>query len=160
MKKIKLNNWFLEFDYEKTKEFYGSYHLITDGCDCLNCKNFVQAINYLPTDVLSFITSFGIDPRKEGEISEYCENGDGTHLYGGFFHIVGRLISGPDVWVKTDEESTHSSLDSNLYELSDFSFGFTYGLSLVPEGFPEPVLQIEFQGNIPWVISEKPGNII
>lgn len=118
----------------------------------------------MPKDVLSFIASFGIDLRKEGEVSEYCENGDGTHLYGGFFHIVGRLISGPDVWVKTDEEGTqegtHSYLDSNLYELSGFSFGFTYGISLVPEGFPEPVLQIEFQGNIPWVISEKPGNII
>jgi hypothetical protein len=36
----------------------------------------------------------GIDPRKEGEVYEYLENEDGTHLYGGFYHIVGRIIDG------------------------------------------------------------------
>jgi hypothetical protein len=68
MKQIKLNNWHLEFDCDKTKEFYASYHLITDDCECMNCKNFVEAINYLPKDVLTFIASFGIDLRKEGEV--------------------------------------------------------------------------------------------
>lgn len=158
MKQIRLKNWIIEIDFEKTKTFYDSYHLITDGCDCIYCMNYVQAISHLPFEVLAFFKSFEIDPRKEGEISHYCENDDGTHLYGGFYHIVGTLSSGPDVWVKTDKEGSHAYLDTNLYELDGFSFGFTYRLSLVPDGFPEPTLQIEFQGNIPWVISEKPGN--
>ncbi|MNF10012.1 hypothetical protein D3C80_2108270 [compost metagenome] len=64
------------------------------------------------------------------------------------------LISGPDCWVKTSEEISHLEAN-NLIEISGFTFGFTNGISLLPDGFPEPSLQLEFQGNIPWAVDEK-----
>ncbi len=43
--------------------------------------------------------------------------------------------------------------EGNLFKLNNtFSYGFTSNLSLVPEGFPEPILQFEFEAIIPWVI--------
>lgn len=128
MKQIKIKEWVLEIDVERTRKFYQDYHQITDDCECLYCKNFVAAVEKLPVEVIEFFDRLGIDPSKEGEVSEYCENADGTHLYGCFYHIVGRLISGPDCWRKSDEEIGH--LTDNLMEISGFTFGFTYGISL------------------------------
>lgn len=78
-----------------------------------------------------------------------------VRIYGGFFHIVGQLISGPDCWVKASEEVSHLATN-NLIEISGFRFGFTYGVSILPDGFPEPTLQLEFEGNIPWMLEERP----
>jgi hypothetical protein len=139
----------------KEQRIFKAYHQITRGCDCLYCKNFVVAVERLPQPVLDFFYGLGIDPTKEGEVSQYCENDDGTHLYGGVYHVVGQLISGTECWIKTDEETSQLDMN-NLIEISGFTFGFTYGLSLLPDGFPEPAIQLEFQGNIPWVIDEKP----
>lgn len=154
MRQIKIMNWILEVDVERTREFYQGYHQITHGCDCLFCKNFVAAVEQLPHEVLEFFHSLGIDPTKEGEVSEFCENADGTHLYSCFYHIVGQLISGPDCWTKTDEEISH--LTGNFLEISGFTFGFTYCISLLPDDFPRPAVQLEVQGNVPWVLEMNP----
>lgn len=154
MKQMKIGNWIVEIDVEGTKAFYHAYHQITKGCDCIYCKNYVIATELLPKTVIDFFRSLGIDPTKEGEVSEYCENEDGSHLYGGFYHVMGQIISGPDCWIKTGEEISHLETN-NLVEISGFKFGFTYGLSLLPDRFPKPALQLEFEGNIPWVLEEK-----
>lgn len=153
MERKRIGDWIVEIDVERTRRFYEGYHRITEGCDCLYCKNYAEAAVRFPRPVLEFFQSLGIDPAKEGEISEYCENEDGTHLYGGFYHIVGRLVSGPDCWVKASEDLRH--LDGNMVEICGFTFGFTYGLSLLPDEFPEPAVQLEFQGNVPWVLHER-----
>lgn len=154
MEQRRIGDWIVEIDVERTRRFYQEYHRITGGCDCLYCRNYVEAADKLPRPVLEFFQSLGIDPIKEGEVSEFCKNEDGTHLYGGFYHIVGRLISGPDCWAKAGEDLSH--LGGNLLEVGGFTFGFTYAISLLPEHFPEPAVQLEFQGAIPWVLNEKP----
>ena len=155
MKQMKIGDWILEVDVERTKDFYQAYHQITEGCDCLSCKNFVTAIKLIPKPVLDFFRSLGIDPTKEGEVSEYYEKKDSMHLYGGFFHIVGELISGPDCWVETSVEVSHLATN-NMIEINDFKFGFTYGVSSLPDEFPKPTVQLEFEGTIPWMLKEEP----
>ncbi|WP_422659958.1 hypothetical protein ACK8P5_05410 [Paenibacillus sp. EC2-1] len=143
-----------KIDVEGTKAFYHAYHQITQGCDCIYCKNYVIATELLPNAVKVFYQSLGIDPTKEGEVSEYCKNEDGSHLYGGFYHVKGRIISGPDCWIKTSEKVSHLETN-NLVEISGIKFGFTHGVSLLLDGFPNPAVQLEFEGNIPWVLEEK-----
>ncbi|GIO91007.1 hypothetical protein [Paenibacillus sp. FSL K6-1566] len=153
---IKLKSWTVEYDPETTRNYYKSYRFITDGCSCLFCRNYVEAIRTLPQGILDFFDRFGIDPRKEGEVSEYYEDEDGTHLYGGFYHIVGRILDGPDCWITSgDDTISNAYLSDDLIEIDGFTFGFTYGLSLVPDTFPSPALQVEFQGKLPWVLPEK-----
>ncbi|MNO09005.1 hypothetical protein D3C81_2319480 [compost metagenome] len=68
---------------------------------------------------------------------------------------MGELISGPDCWVETSEEISH--LDTNnMIEINGFKFGFTHGVISLPDGFPKPTLQLEFEGAIPWVLKEMP----
>lgn len=100
---------------------------------------------------MSIFNLLGIDPRKEGEVYECFENEDGTHLYGGFYHIVGRVIDGPDLWKPTEKDSDVSS--PNFEKYNSIKIGFNKDLALVPDDFPKPVIQFEFQMNVPWLLN-------
>lgn len=53
--------------------------------------------------------------------------------------------------------STMSSWnDTNTVRIKNFTIGFSYDLEFVPEGFPNPVVQLEFRADISWVLDEKP----
>src|SRR4051812_711144 len=109
MDQIKVGSWVIEIDVSRTKKIYDRYHLITEGCDCGFCANYVLACDKFPLEIKNLFNLLGIDPRKEGEVSEYMENKDGSHLYGAFYHIVGRIIDGPKLWVPTKKGSEVSS---------------------------------------------------
>lgn len=152
MKRITLGAWTVEVDIERTKEFYDKYHFITEDCECVYCANYVKACDKFPQDIKDLFSSLGIDPRKEGEISHYIENTDGTHLYGAFYHVVGRVIEGPELWMPTQEDSEVSS--PNFVEVNKIVLGFTEDLVMVPEGFPLPSIQFEIEVNIPWFLNK------
>ncbi|MFJ7826640.1 hypothetical protein [Psychrobacillus sp. NPDC096623] len=151
MDQIKVGSWDIEIDVNRTKEFYKNYHLITEGCSCDFCANYVLACDIFSQDIMNIFNLLGIDPRKEGEVSEYMENEDGTHLYGGFYHVVGRIIKGPNLWVPTKKGSEVSS--PTFINYKGIEIGFSNDLVLVPEDFPTPVIQFEFQMNVPWLLN-------
>ncbi|MCD5324464.1 MULTISPECIES: hypothetical protein [Pontibacillus] len=151
MKQTRIGSWTIEVDVNKTKEFYDNYHLITEDCDCDYCANYVLVCEKLPPEIKDLFNLLGIDPLKEGEVSEYMENKNGTHLYGAFYHIVGRIIEGPKLWVPTKEGSEVSSPDFVKY--NGVEIDFSDDLALVPEGFPMPTIQFEIQLNIPWLLN-------
>lgn len=144
MKRMKVGSWTIEVDVEQTKRFYDGFHLITDDCICDYCANYILACNQFPLEIKDFFVCLGIDPCKEGEVSEYMKNQDGTHFYRAFYHVVGRIIKGPKLWNE----------DTSVHNLAGFEIGFTEVLDLVPEGFPMPTVQVEFQMNIPWLLNE------
>ncbi|MDR7239148.1 hypothetical protein [Neobacillus drentensis] len=148
MEQIKVGSRVIEIDVKRTKEFYKNYQLITEDCGCDYCSNYLLACDTFPKDIMNIFNLLGIDPRKEGEVYECLENEDGTHLYGGFYHIVGRIIDGPDLWIPTEEGEEFSSLGHNEIETE-----FNKDLALVPDDFPRPVIQFEFQMNVPWLLS-------
>jgi hypothetical protein len=154
IEQVKVLDWVLEIDTEATRAFYAKLGPIwPKDCTCLYCQNYVASCDLLPTEVLELFRTLGIDPIKEAEVYEMGENADGLHFYGGFYHIVGRIVEGRDSWVTVGPNQVHTEL-SPLVE--SFKFGFTEHVALVPKGFPEPVLQVEFLGNIPWVLEERP----
>lgn len=142
MERIKLGPWVIDVDVSRTKRFYEEFHFITEDCSCSYCANYILACEKFPPEIKNLFDSLGINPCKEREVSEFMENDDGTHLYHSFYHIVGRVIEGP----KLDEKET------STYNLTGFEIGFTENIDLVPEKFPRPTLQIEFEMNIPWVL--------
>ncbi|MBP3953134.1 hypothetical protein [Bacillus suaedae] len=151
MEQIKIGAWTIAIDVGKTTSFYDECHLITEDCKCDYCANYVLACEKLPQSVKDLFHSLGIDPRKEGEVSHYLENKDGTHLYHVFYHIVGTIIEGPELWAPTTEESETSS--PNCVEQNGIDIGFSEDLDLVPEEFPTPTIQFEIQMNVPWIFS-------
>ncbi|MCZ2258441.1 hypothetical protein [Sporosarcina sp. G11-34] len=68
-------------------------------------------------------------------------------MYIGNYHLVGRVLTG--------ELCTMSNWnDTNTVQIKNFTFGFSKELELVPNGFQNPVLQLDFEAHIPWVLDE------
>lgn len=150
----------LDIDVDKTREFYKEMEYVSEGCSCAGCRNFEKAVNVLPREVVEFFESLGIDMKKITEVYVYTTNPNGTVYYGGFFHLCGRLLEGNSAWEKESVEMENAGLfqwkRSNTYPLSkDFCISFKQGGNLVEKEFPEPVLTIDIEANIPWVLDEE-----
>ncbi|WP_426445364.1 hypothetical protein ACP26L_18860 [Paenibacillus sp. S-38] len=152
MKQFTIAGWIIEVDVDKTSEYYASERTHAEACSCIYCRNYVMAFETIPKSVLIFLNSLGIDPIKQvGEIFESCRNENGSHLYHGWYHVVGRIIQGIDCMVPPTNWR-----EIDLYIVDGIKFGFTNKLELVAENFPEPTIQLEFEANIPWVLNEPP----
>lgn len=148
MNRIKIGRYVLEIDINQTKQFYENHHLITEDCDCDYCTNYIVACDTFSPEVKHLFDLLGIDPRKEGEVFEYMVNQDGTHLYGAFYHIVGKIIDIPQIQIPTTSGDGVSTPISDGIEI-----GFREeDLDLVPDDFPKPTVQFEIQLNIPWLL--------
>ncbi|KGX91158.1 hypothetical protein N781_04980 [Pontibacillus halophilus JSM 076056 = DSM 19796] len=150
MKQIRVGSWTIEVDVHQTKEFYNAYHLITEDCPCDYCANYVVACETLSREIKELFQLLGIDPHKEGEVSEYMENEDGTHLYDAFYHLVGRIVEEPNDSAPHKTEDEFSSLHEH-----EIHIAFSNDLALVPEGFPKPIIQLEIQLNLPWLVNQQ-----
>ena len=63
-------------------------------CDCVNCRNFDEAILKASDTVLDFLRSLGIDPQKPAEtfnVTGVLED-DGSIWYSGWYHISGGVF--------------------------------------------------------------------
>lgn len=145
---IKVGRYLIEIDVNQTKSFYEKHHFITEDCCCAYCTYYTLACDEFSPEIKNLFNLLGIDPRKEGEISEYMVNEDGTHLYGAFYHIVGKIIDAPQLYTPTNSENEFSTLNLNRIEI-----GFSEELDLIPDSFPKPTVQFEIQLNIPWLLS-------
>ncbi|PGZ92238.1 hypothetical protein [Bacillus sp. AFS029533] len=55
------------------------------------------------------------------------------------------------------ELCTNSNFNKmNTIEIENFIFGFSEELEFLPEGLPDPVLQISFEAETPWILKEDP----
>ena len=149
MDRLKIGSWVIEVDVNKTKAFYDKQPLITQDWDSVFEENYVLACETFPQEVRVLFNSLGIDPRKQGEVNEYEKHEDGFHIYGGFYFIVGKIISGPDFWVNTEEGSM-----PNFETINGVQIAFTDELAMTPDkDLPKPVIQLEFQLNVPWLLN-------
>ena len=145
MKQIRLLNWTLEIDASKTKEFYEK---AIEQCGCLSCINYREAARHFKPSIVAIFTQLGINPSKPSHLSEFGEMEDKLRLYSGSYHLVGRLVEG--------EYCTDSNWNAaNTAETGNFKIGINQELTFVPEALPRPVLQIDFEALIPWVLNEK-----
>lgn len=146
MKRIQLADWILDIDNKKTKEYYDSI-AIEDNCTCVYCRNYVKACESFSKNVLGFYEILGIDPQKEGEFMEFETDND-KHLYSGFYHLVGEIVRRPS-------NKTRMWDDLNIINIDNVKFTFTDKLDLVPDKFPKPIIQLEFEVVLPWLLNEK-----
>ena len=148
-------NYTVDIDVEKTKQAYDKLSLISQRCSCDGCQNFERSVDSLPSSVRSFFDTMGIDLKKIVECYVNCKNEDGTLFYGGFCHVCGTMIQGKSAWVKTSETQSyyHPDLAHPLHD--HFYVSFQEECFIVEEPFEGPLLQIEFQATIPWVLDKE-----
>ncbi|HEX8599945.1 MAG TPA: hypothetical protein VF952_15705 [Chloroflexia bacterium] len=145
----------LKVDIEATRAAYTSLPLVGSdaSCTCAYCRNFREAHQFLPASFLKICDDLGIDPRRPSEVYEIIENEDGTRFYGGWYHLVGKLVRSDDTLLQIEPETKHVGVDEPN---KGFSIKFHTNVALVPDDFPKPVLQMEIFCNIPWMLSEQP----
>ena len=157
---FRFSNFVIDVDVERTRAFYSR-----DGrwqCDCQDCRNYDKAILTAPATVLDFLRSMGIDPRKPTEVFNTTGmlEEDGTIPYNGWLHVCGTLTEGPDTVTErvTEDGVRCLSFRWDLAYRPDPAYPFellpTREIDLIPENFPAPVLQMEINTRLPWVLPE------
>ena len=151
MLRLQVANWHIDCDAEATRYAYALLPIGTD-CSCDQCLNFNAAIGRtFPSEFTALASSMGIDPSKPAELMHWCREPSGLYLTGGWFHFVGRIVSGAD---------SHQHADgTGAIEQQQLAPGIEVGLSrhigLLPETFSGlAVTQLEFQTRVPWVLAD------
>jgi hypothetical protein len=143
--------WRIDHDRPKTTQCYAQLPIGT-GCDCNQCRNFDAAPGRtFPFEFTKLLETFCIDPIKPVELCHYCRESSDDYLTGGWFHLVGWIVSGEDVmfWANNSGTMRFEKLVCGV------EFGFSTQLSLVREFFDgQSLLQLEFQTRVPWVLAE------
>ncbi|WP_077620299.1 hypothetical protein [Bacillus sinesaloumensis] len=146
MERIHLMKWLLDVDLTKTRDFYSKE---IDLCNCLYCQNYYEACKHLESSVMDPFKTLGMNPLTPSHLSEFGEVEGGFRLYTGSYHIVGTIVDGE---LCTDSDWN----DTNTATLENFTFGFKKELQFVHDEMPLPVLQMDFEARIPWLLDENP----
>lgn len=128
----------LEVDVEATRAYYAAHNEPWIICTCAGCRNFAQAVKLLPQPVKDFFAQLGLDPEKVNELCYY--NGTESTVIGDcWYHLVGRVLEG------SSQPGDYAEFPAGWYELVEgFSVGFKNACDLLPEDFPKPCFQMQF----------------
>ena len=154
---FRFSDFVIDVDVERTREFYSREDVETtsEKCTCQGCQNYDKAILAASETVVDFLRSLGIDPCKPAEVFDFMGSQldeDGKVLYNGFYHICGTRLQGEDAWVHTGKDMMHLDGDK-MYVVDDFfKVSFEEQVFLLHEKFPTPVLQMEIDAHLPWVL--------
>jgi len=140
---IPYREWIFNCDVEATRKAYDS--IVSGGaeeCGCSYCLNFIEARQKIyPTEVLDLFATLRINYRKEVEAYQMGRSVSGLHLYGAWFHFVGRIVNQPDAPEKLTEQ---------------FSIDFFTKSDLAAKAFAgRPLIQVEITTEIPWLLKEE-----
>jgi hypothetical protein len=155
MRSVSFGRWTVNCDAEVTKNAYAAIKIgAPEECPCDPCDNFVaQRSKAYPQTALDLFRSLGIEANREAEIYHMARLNSGKHLYGGWFHFVGEILSGEDAAVPVAENVWKPSLDSVT---DDFSLGFTKKVGMVPKSFQGfQLVQLEFTAQLPWLLEKN-----
>lgn len=143
--KFEVHTWVIDVDVDETNKQYSNNWGL---CHCLDCLNFYEFMNSLSDLESKFLKRLGIIPSKCVHLSKLVINETGLHIYSGCYHIIGKIIEGIPV-------NSCSWNDENVGKIGCFTFVFSNDLHFVPGGFTRPILQIDFEIEIPWVLKES-----
>ncbi len=90
MKEVRIEDWVLNIEVEKT---VAMYEQVTEVCDCLYCENFRQASRLLDEEVLHFCHVLGLDLHKPSGMNAFPVEGEQV-MYSGHYTICGEIIAG------------------------------------------------------------------
>ena len=152
-----VGRWLIDHDPDATRQCFAQLQVGT-GCTCDQCRNFDAAVGRtFPAEFLVLNDVLGVDPVKPVELMHWYRESSGLYLTAGWFHLVGSIINGEDVVHEVNGTGTFR------YEqfIPGLEFGFTTRLALVHNVFAGlPVVQLEFQTRVPWVLNEPAPNTL
>ena len=160
IQKIKYYDWEIEFDQRETQEAHASMAKGgAEQCGCAHCLYWISMRSKIyPPEVRSLLDTLGISLDRETELGSPLELGSNRLLYSGWFHFVGKVISGPKTHYKIGDITPSGNISGGtveqirLHELNpQFSIGFNERRDLLPKSFDgHPVVQMEFTCELGW----------
>ncbi len=155
---LQLGHYALDADPAATCAAYLPLDTAETGCSCQGCRNYAALVakGLLPEPLRALLDTLGIDAAKPAEVFVYTRNPDGTLLYSGFYHLVGTLLEGETPWTPTTPDGTVLRWDEErVIPLADnLQVAFSPDILMLEESFPSPVVQLELEGSLPWVLDE------
>jgi hypothetical protein len=149
---VRFGRWEIRCDADSTRKAYASVAAGgPEECGCQPCLNFAaNRAQIYPAQVLALFEKLGVSPNREIEVYHLTRLPSGRHLYGGWFHFVGSILSGADAAKQVAENLWQPDLEEAD---ENFSLGFNSRLSLVRKTFAGLMLvQLEFTAKVPWVL--------
>lgn len=144
----------IDVNVEQTRKYYTeSPRTLTEGCDCIGCQNFMKACEDFDPRIREFFEALGVDIRKAPDMSVF--HGDGKRnilFYMGWYHLCGTVLRGENAWVSDSPEIGHWE-KTMAYPVTDgCCVSFSDSCALVDKAFPRPVIQMDVDIQVPWVI--------
>ena len=86
----------IDVDVERTRKYYAeSSRMLTEGCDCILCRNFLAAYDSLDIEIRQFFDNLGVDIRKAADMTTMHGDAEKNILYyQGFCHLCGKIEEG------------------------------------------------------------------
>ena len=145
----------LDVDVEQTKEYYKLATPIHEACSCSGCRNYAEALSFLPQEITSFFVQLGIEIAKPVEVYVYCANADNTLFYGGWYHICATMTHGESPVVSTGQNQGYFDETKTVPITDGFKVYVQKECALLDSKFPLPAVQLGIMADIPWVLAEK-----
>lgn len=145
---FEFGRYLVDIDVEATRNYYRN-KMTKNDCNCSGCVNFRKFADECDNCIKQAFSDIGIGNMKYiYEIIPYEERAEdyekeGGNLYGGFFPVIGKIVS----------EETLNSENSTRHITDYFEIFLADSVSLKPDDFPMPTLQIEILAHIPWLLN-------
>lgn len=149
MAEIVLDSYRLSVESEANRAYYETRPVPWVRCECAGCRNFVKAAGALPGAVRVFFSTLGLRPEQPAEIYAIeQEEGADFCLYGGFYHLCGKILSGGP-WEEGLPEAAWVEIAPKYFA------AFERGCSLLPGDFPRECFQMAVEFRLPWLLEEQ-----
>ena len=137
MKEVRIEEWLLNIDLEKTEAVYET---VTEACECLSCQNFRKASLLLDEEVLHFCDVLGLDLHKPSMLNAFLVDGNQI-MYSGYYHVCGEILKG--------------EFDEWDIVVGEHCFSLVQEESGKPNMLTAPYFQIGFEVVLQWLVSES-----
>ncbi|HSR13842.1 MAG TPA: hypothetical protein VLS90_20510 [Thermodesulfobacteriota bacterium] len=164
MERMNAFGWEIEFNRESTLKAHASMERGgAEVCGCQGCRNWIRVrATVFPAEVVTVFETLGMALDRETEMGAPMEIVKGRFLYSGWFHFVGRLLSGPPAREHVAVIRPHGPVEGGSVERvihrqvgPGFSIGMISRRDLLPKPFKnQEVVQLEFTVETPWVLEE------
>ena len=149
---IRVARWELDVERDATRE---AYEATAPGvrCDCYDCQNFVRlGRDVFPADYHKILESLGIDYRMPAELCHYTRLESGLHHYGGWYHFIGKILSGDDSHRPVDASKTGWTIETEpIAGAAEIGFSDRHGLAL-DRLAGHSLVQVDIDVKLPWII--------
>ncbi len=128
---LQIGGYEVEFDRDATVTCYARVRVPgPEACGCADCRNWIAAREHvLPAEMREVLAQLGIPPDGEIEVAE-APGLSQPHLYGGWYFVVGRILSGGG---------------DRRFRIGSFELSFRSGQSYaVPEFNGQEVCELHF----------------